>query len=167
MSRPVYTLWAIGRRFFTRTLFGQGLHTETRPAARKSIFLRHLDGGSSNAPEVELTALNNPIYDIEQYGIRFVASPRHADVLLITGPLTWNMLASAIAAFEAMPEPKRIVTVGDCADFLNGVAPCLFADSYAVVDLPSSMKECIVAHVPGDPPSPEAVLEVLLRLDTA
>lgn len=151
-------------------LFGRGLHTETLPVrgGKKSIFIRHLDGGSSNVPEMELVALTNPIYDLAQYGIEFVASPRHADVLLVTGPLTWNMLGPAQAAFDVMPEPKRIVTVGDCADFasLGGERGCLLTDSYATVGLPANMKEAIVAHVPGDPPSPTEILEVLLTLET-
>ena len=154
-------------------LFGWRLDTETQPRLggrsifSRSIFLRHLDGGSTNAPEMELAALSNPIYDLAQYGIHFVPSPRHADILIVTGPLTWNMLGPTLATFEAMPEPKRIVTVGDCASFSEQDASpdCPFSESYAVADLPSEMKTKIAAHVAGDPPTPRAIIQSLLRLD--
>ena len=157
-----------------RRVLGRGLYTEPPAAvkARKtSIFVRHLDGGSSNVFEAELVALINPVYDLSQYGIRFVASPRHADVLLITGPLTRNMLAPAQRAFAVMPDPKAIVTVGDYADPGDGHTPDdeviaeiagLFADSYATVDLPAEMRKAIIAHVPGDPPEPRRIIEALL-----
>ncbi len=156
-----------------QALFGLRLDTETQPRPSRgsifsrSIFIRHLDGGSTNAPEMELTALSNPIYDLAQYGIHFVPSPRHADILIVTGPLTWNMLGPTLATFEAMPEPKRIVTVGDCASFSEqgGDPDCLFSESYAVTDLPSEMTTKIVAHVAGDPPTPRAIIQSLLRLD--
>ena len=148
------------------------VHTETAPGAVKtSVFLRHLDGGSSNVFESELTALTNPIYDLAQYGIRFVASPSHADALLLTGPLTRNMLAPARAAFRVMPSPKAIITVGDYAAIdrtsltgdgvVTGIA-ALFANSYATVDLPDDMRHAVVAHVPGDPPEPAAIIDTLL-----
>ena len=106
-----------------RLVLARGLHTETVPGAVKtSLFIRHVDGGSSNVFESELTAMTNPIYDLAQYGIRFVAAPRHADLLLLTGPLTWNMLAPAREAFAVMPEPKAIITIGDYAD-LGGTMP--------------------------------------------
>jgi Ni,Fe-hydrogenase III small subunit len=153
-----------------RALLGRGLYTETHPkASKQSLCIRHIDGGSSNAAELELTALTNPIYDIEQYGIRFVASPRHADLLLITGPLTWSMVGPALAAFRAMPNPKRVVTVGDCAGFADPVdgSLSLFAASYAVAALPDEMKEAIVAHIPGNPPGPAAIIDALLSLNLA
>jgi len=158
-------------------LLGRGLHTETSPGSPKgSVFVRHLDGGSSNAFELELTALTNPVYDLAQYGIQFVASPRHADVLLITGPLTRNMLAPTQQAFAVMPDPKSIVTVGDFADFGNRHAQTdqieseiarLFSDSYATVELPEEMRRAIVAHVPGDPPEPRQIIEALLSVATS
>jgi membrane-bound hydrogenase subunit mbhJ len=150
------------------SLLGRDLHTETLPVRRskKSIFIRHLDGGSSNAPEMELTALTNPIYDLAQYGIRFVPSPRHADILLITGPLTWNMLGPAIAAFESMPGPRRIITMGDCASFVepHSEKNCIFSDSYAVADLPQNMKESVVVHIAGSLPNPQDIIMKLGEL---
>ena len=144
-------------------LFGYNLYTENRSQRlpKKSIAIRHLDGGSSNALEMELNALTSPVYDLDQYGIHFVASPRHADVLLITGPLTRSMEAAAVTTFRAMPEPRRVVTVGD------GFAPnSLLADSYSVVPLPTELAQARVAHIPGDPPSPQQILEILLALPT-
>lgn len=167
MQRHAALLWLILSRI--PALFGIQLATKTlaTPTGKKSIFIRHLDGGSTNAVEMELAALTNPIYDLNQYGIRFVASPRHADVLLITGPLTRNMVHVAEATFDAMPSPKRIVTAGDCADWLHGGSSCLFAHSYATVPLPEEMRQAIVLHIPGDPPAPERILQALLTLPTA
>jgi Ni,Fe-hydrogenase III small subunit len=155
-----------------RLLLGRHLHTETSPGARKgSIFVRHVDGGSSNVAESELTALNNAVYDLAQYGIRFVASPSHADLLLFTGPLTLNMLGPVRAAFAVMPEPRAVITVGDHADFdprhppddpVSGNVARLLASSYATVDLPDEMRRAIVAQVPGDPPEPAAIVRALL-----
>ncbi len=126
-----------------------------------SIFIRHLDCGSCNACELELNALANPIYDIGQYGIHFEASPRHADVLVMTGPYTRNLDEAARLTLEAMPVP-RIITFGDCAQD-GGV----FKKSYAVVEHPSDIRKAIEAtgvHIPGCPPLPEKILEVLLKL---
>jgi len=134
---------------------------DVRHRERRSIFFRHLDGGSCNDCELEITALSSPIYDLERFGLHAVASPRHADLLLVTGPFTRSMEAAALAAFRAMPEPRRVVTVGD--GFQEGG---LFADSYAVVPLPQELAEAWVAHVPGDPPSPRDLLDVLLTLET-
>lgn len=128
---------------------------------RQSIFIRHLDAGSCNDCELEVTALSNPVYDFERFGFHIVASPRHADVLLVTGPFTRSMGAAALAAFRAMPERRRVVTAGD------GFRPDgVFRGSYAVMPLPKEMIPCWVAHIPGDPPSPQDVLEVLLALGT-
>lgn len=154
-------------------LLGQQLHTETLPGTRPgSIFVRQVDGGSSNIFEAELTALANPIYDLAQYGISLVASPSHADVMLLTGPLARNMLGPVRAAFAVMPEPQTIITVGDYADFArhdHAAGPAtgphlvrLLAESYATVDLPDELRAAIVAHVPGDPPEPRAILRALL-----
>lgn len=154
-----------------RRFFGRGLHTEALLVRqrKKSIAIRHLDGGSSNVAELELAALTNPIYDLTQYGIHFVASPRHADLLLVTGPLTWNMLGPACKTFSVMPDPKWIVTIGDFADFAaaGGIPQdpelaALFDDSYAITRLPDEMREAIIAHIPGDPPNPETIVSRLL-----
>jgi Ni,Fe-hydrogenase III small subunit len=127
----------------------------------RSVFIRHLDAGSCNDCELEITALSNPIYDWERFGLHIVASPRHADVLLVTGPFTRSMEAAALAAFRAMPEPRRVVTVG------NGLRPdSVFSGSYAVISLPEEMIPYWVVHISGDPPSPQDILEVLLNLET-
>jgi Ni,Fe-hydrogenase III small subunit len=138
------------------------LFAETSPAhaKRRSLFIRQVDCGSSNAAEQEILALFNPIYDAEQYGIHLVASPRQADLLLITGPITRNMVSALLATFYAMPEPRRVVTVGDDMD-----RNPIFWNSYAVVPLPAEICSVRLAHIPGDPPSPRKILEVLLNLD--
>jgi Ni,Fe-hydrogenase III small subunit len=151
-------------------LLGRQLYTERAAAGRVrgSLFVRHVDGGSSNVAELELTALMNALYDIEQYGIQFVVSPRHADVMLLTGPLTRNLLAVAQETFRVMAEPKAIVTVGDA---LSGRAElpadgigAVLAGSYATVDLPADLRDRVVARVPGDPPEPAEILQALLSL---
>ncbi len=154
-------------RLFVQGLLGRDLHTETPPSrAALSLFIRHVDGGSSYVVEQELLSLTTPTYDVEQYGIRFVASPRHADVLLLTGPLTWNMRGPTLAAFRAMPLPRCVVTVGDCADYRDGALPdtCPLAASYAVAPLPEEMRKAIACHVPGMPPAIEAIIEALQSL---
>ena len=134
----------------------------TRVATRgrpRSVFIRHVDGGSCNGCELEFAALFNPIYDAQRFGFHLVASPRHADVLLVTGPLTRSMEPALLRAFKAMPEPRCVVTVGD--GFGAGSA---YADSYAAVPLPAELAMVWRAHVLGDPPSPQAILNVLLAL---
>jgi Ni,Fe-hydrogenase III small subunit len=151
-------LGRLGNLFSSRNWLTERTFRRRRPG---SIFIRHLDAGSCNDCELEIAALSNPIYDFERFGFHVVASPRHADVLLVTGPFTRSMEAAALAAFRAMPEPRRVVTVGD------GFRPDgLFGDSYAVLPLPEEMIPCWVVHVPGDPPSPHDLLEVLLTLET-
>lgn len=137
----------------------------------RSLFVRHVDGGSSNVAEAELLSLEGPVYNLAGYGIQFVSSPSHADVLLFTGPLTRNMLGPALAAFAVLPEPKAIVTVGDWAEFplsdekRASTRPLMtaFQNCYALVDhLPDSMKAAVIAHAPGDPPEPPAIIKALL-----
>jgi membrane-bound hydrogenase subunit mbhJ len=137
-----------------------------------SLFVRHVDGGSSNVAEAELTSLMGPAYNLAGYGITFVSSPSHADVLLFTGPLTRNMLGPVLAAFAVMPEPKAIVTVGDWAASTpppgdeagsrRQLAEA-FHSSYALVELPDLMKDAVVAHAAGDPPDPHTIIEALLH----
>jgi Ni,Fe-hydrogenase III small subunit len=124
----------------------------------RSLSIRAVDSGSCNDAELEIHALNNAFYDIERFGIRFVASPRHADVLLVTGPATRNMRQALQRTFDATPDPKWVVAVGD--DAWNGG---IFAGSYACDGglggvLPVDLT------IPGDPPSPRALLEGLLAL---
>lgn len=142
-----------GKRSYTETRSG-----ETRGRAR-SVCIRVVDCGSSNAAEQEILALFNPVYDAERLGFHLVASPRHADLLLITGPITRNMQAALITTFRAMPEPRRVITIGDDLG-----ADSIFNHSYAVVPLPDEVAMARIAHIPGDPPSPEQILQVLTQL---
>src|SRR6478736_4162542 len=124
----------------------------------RSLSIREVDAGSCNACELEIHALNNAFYDLERYGIRFVASPRHADVLLVTGPVTKNMREALERTYLATPSPKWVVALGDCAR--DGGC---FAGSYAVVGGVSEVVP-VALHIPGCPPSPNAMLKGLLAL---
>ncbi len=124
----------------------------------RSLSIRAVDAGSCNGCELEIHALNNPFYDLERFGIRFVASPRHADVLLVTGPVTANMREALERTWNATPDPKWVVAVGDCA--LDGG---IFAGSYAVAGGVSAVVP-VDLHVRGCPPSPTAMLQGLLAL---
>src|SRR3989441_4491436 len=124
----------------------------------RSLSIREVDAGSCNGCELEIHALNNAYYDVERFGIRFVASPRHADVLMVTGPVTKNMRDALERTYHATPNPKWVVAVGDCAR--NGGC---FAGSYAVV---GGVAEVVPVdlHIPGCPPAPTAMLQGLLAL---
>src|SRR6266480_5714082 len=124
----------------------------------RSLSIREVDAGSCNGCELEIHALNNAYYDVERFGIRFVASPRHADVLLVTGPVTKNMREALERTYHATPNPKWVVAVGDCAR--DGGC---FAGSYAVV---GGVSEVIPVdlHIAGCPPTPTAMLQGLLAL---
>ena len=127
----------------------------------RSLFLRHLDCGSCNGCELALHALNTPQYDLPGKGIHFVASPRHADVVVMTGPLTYNMVDAALATLEQMPAP-RIIAVGDCA--IHG-GP--FRDAYGVVPVverPRALTDPIIKRIAGCPPSPEKILQALFDI---
>ncbi len=124
----------------------------------RSLSIREVDAGSCNACELEIHALSNAFYDLERFGLRFVASPRHADVLLVTGPVTKNMAEALSRTYAATPAPKWVVAVGNCA--LNGG---LFAGSYAVVGGVSAVLPVDI-HIPGCPPTPTALLKGLLAL---
>jgi Ni,Fe-hydrogenase III small subunit len=136
----------------------QSLHTvHSKPC---SLFIRHLDCGSCNACELELNALANPIYDSAQWGIHFEASPRHADILALTGPYVRSLDRAAQSTLEAMPVP-RIVTIGDCAQNAGE-----FQNSYAIIPYPEKVSKAIIAHVPGCPPSPDDILRALFDIAT-
>ena len=124
----------------------------------RSLSIREVDAGSCNGCELEIHALSNAYYDAERFGLRFVASPRHADVLLVTGPVTKNMREALERTYQAMPGPKWVVAVGDCAK--DGGC---FAGSYAVV---GGVAEVVPVdlHIPGCPPTPTAMLRGLLAL---
>jgi Ni,Fe-hydrogenase III small subunit len=138
------------------------LAAQVERAARRrlgrTLAIREVDAGSCNACELEIHALNNIFYDLERFGIRFVASPRHADVLLVTGPVTTNMREALERTYHATPDPKWVVAVGDCAR--DGGA---FAGSYACVGGVSSVVP-VDLHIAGCPPSPTALLQGLIAL---
>jgi Ni,Fe-hydrogenase III small subunit len=132
-----------------------------RAARRKlgrSLSIRQVDAGSCNGCELEIHALNNAFYDLERFGIRFVASPRHADVLMVTGPVTKNMREALERTYAVTPSPKWVVAVGDCA--IDGG---LFAGSYAVDGAVANVVP-VDLHIRGCPPRPVQLLEGLLRL---
>ena len=124
----------------------------------RSLSIREVDAGSCNGCELEIHALNNAFYDLERFGFQVVASPRHADVLLVTGPVTANMREALERTYAATPDPKWVVAVGDC-----GRDGGVFAGSYACV---GGVAEVIPVdlHIPGCPPNPTQLLEGLLAL---
>ena len=124
----------------------------------RSLSIRQIDAGSCNGCELEIHALNNAFYDLERFGLKFVASPRHADVLLVTGPVTKNMREALERTYNATPDPKWVVAVGDCA--ADGG---MFAGSYAVVGGVSQVVP-VDLHIRGCPPDPVALLKGLLAL---
>lgn len=124
----------------------------------RSLSIREVDAGSCNGCELEIHALNNPIYDLERFGIRFVASPRHADVLLVTGPVTANMSEALVRTYNATPDPKWVVAAGDCACGIG-----VFAGSYACVGHVAQVVP-VDLHIRGCPPAPLALLSGLLAL---
>src|SRR3954470_9076141 len=124
----------------------------------RSLSIREVDGGSCNGCELEIHALNNAFHDLEHYGLRFVASPRHADVLLVTGPVTKNMREALERTWLATPDPKWVVAVGDC-----GADGGMFAGSYAVVGGVSAVVPVDLV-IRGCPPTPKQLLQGLLAL---
>jgi Ni,Fe-hydrogenase III small subunit len=135
---------------------GQQIQQEILDVLGRALCIREIDAGSCNGCELEINALTNPYYNIEGLGIKFVASPRHADMLLVTGPVTLNMKEAVLRAYEATPHPKLVVAAGDCA-CSGGV----FADSYAVCGALSTILPVNVT-IPGCPPSPIALLRGIL-----
>jgi Ni,Fe-hydrogenase III small subunit len=132
-----------------------------RAARRKlgrSLSIREVDAGSCNGCELEIHALNNAFYDLERFGLRFVASPRHADVLMVTGPVTKNMREALERTYRATPDPKWVIAVGDCAS-----SGGIFAESYACVGRLSDVLP-VDLYIPGCPPSPKTLLLGLLSL---
>jgi Ni,Fe-hydrogenase III small subunit len=137
---------------------GASVDRAARRRLGRSLSIREVDAGSCNGCELEIHALNNAFYDLERFGLRFVASPRHADVLLVTGPVTRNMREALERTYNATPDPKWVVAVGDCA--LDGG---LFAGSYAVVGGVSAVVP-VDLHIRGCPPRPTQLLRGLLTL---
>jgi Ni,Fe-hydrogenase III small subunit len=129
-----------------------GLQVDRGPGSRGSLQLRHVDAGSCNGCEVELSGCFSPVYDAERYGVRLVASPRHADGLVVTGVVTRNMAGALEATLEAAPEPRVVIAVGDCA--CNGG---VFSDAYGVVG-PASSVVPVDVEVTGCPPTPAEIV---------
>jgi len=121
-----------------------------------ALTIRHVDAGSCNGCELEINALNNPYYNLEGLGIKFVASPRHADMLLVTGPVSRHMEVALKRTYEATPEPKLVVALGDC-----GCTGGIFGESYASCGRVSNVIPVDVA-VPGCPPTPFAIMQGIL-----
>ena len=149
---------------------GRRLAATARARLGRSLAIRAVDAGSCNGCELEIHALNNPVYDLERFGIRFVASPRHADVLLVTGPVTANMREALARTYAATPDPKWVVAVGDCAldggIFAGpGCAEGGFAEAsgYACIGGVGAVVP-VDLHIRGCPPTPLALLEGLLAL---
>jgi len=135
---------------------GRTLHAAIHKALGRSLSIRQVDPGSCNGCELEIVALNNPIYDIERFGIHFVASPRHADMLLVTGPVTRNMELALLKTFRATPDPKVVVAVGAC-----GISGGIFGESYASLGGVDKILPVDV-YVAGCPPRPQALLHGIL-----
>jgi Ni,Fe-hydrogenase III small subunit len=134
------------------------LDRTARKRLGRSLSIRQIDAGSCNGCELEIVALNNAFYDLERYGLRFVASPRHADVLLVTGPVTKNMREALERTYRATPDPKWVVAVGDCT--IDGG---LFAGSPACIGAVDAVIPVDI-HIRGCPPSPRQILASLLAL---
>lgn len=136
----------------------QSVKRSARARLGRSLSIRHVDAGSCNGCELEIHALSNAFYDLERFGLRFVASPRHADVLMVTGPVTENMRQALLRTYDAAPDPKWVVALGTCA-----VDGGLFADSYAVA---GGVKDVVPVdlHIRGCPPSPTQILKGLISL---
>jgi Ni,Fe-hydrogenase III small subunit len=136
----------------------QSVNRAARVRLGRSLSIRQVDAGSCNGCELEIHALSNAFYDLERFGLRFVASPRHADVLMVTGPVTKNMREALLRTYNATPDPKWVVALGTCA-----VDGGIFAGSYAVV---GGVKDVIPVdlHIRGCPPSPAEMLKGLIAL---
>jgi Ni,Fe-hydrogenase III small subunit len=134
------------------------VHDAAQRRLGRSLSIRQVDAGSCNGCELEIHALSNAFYDLERFGFHFVASPRHADILLVTGPVTANMREALERTYAATPDPKWVVAVGDCAR--DGG---LFAGSYGVIGGVGAVVP-VALHIPGCPPDPHALLSGLLAL---
>ena len=135
-----------------------GLQERIRTVLGRALCIRHVDAGSCNGCELEIHALNNPLYNLEGLGIRFVASPRHADLLLVTGPVSKHMEAALRGVYDATPDPKLVVALGDC-----GCTGGIFGESDASCGRVSNVIPVDVA-IPGCPPSPTRILEGILTI---
>lgn len=134
----------------------QRLRGQILEAFGGSLTIRHVDPGSCNGCELEIHAVNNPYYNLEGLGIKFVASPRHADLLLVTGPVSRHMETALKRTYDATPDPKLVVAIGDC-----GCTGGIFGESYASCGRVSNVIPVDVA-VPGCPPTPTAIMQGIL-----
>ncbi|MGC1458811.1 MAG: NADH-quinone oxidoreductase subunit B family protein [Steroidobacteraceae bacterium] len=132
------------------------LQDQIRAVLGRALCIRHIDAGSCNGCELEIHALNNPLYNLEGLGIKFVASPRHADLLLVTGPVSKNMEIALRLTYEATPDPKLVVALGDC-----GCTGGIFGENYASCGRVSNVIPVDVA-IPGCPPTPTRILQGIL-----
>ena len=135
---------------------GERLRAEVLGHFAGALTIRHVDAGSCNGCELEINSLNNPYYNLEGLGIKFVASPRHADMLLVTGPVSRHMETALRRTYDATPEPKLVVAIGDC-----GCTGGIFGESYASRGRVSNVIPVDVA-VPGCPPTPLAIMQGIL-----
>jgi Ni,Fe-hydrogenase III small subunit len=156
-ARPV-TIGAPSPEDTELAKLGDELAAQGRRLFGRSITIREVDAGSCNACELEIHALNNAIYDVERFGMKFAASPRHADVLLVTGPVAKNMKVALERTFAATPSPKWVVAVGDCACGCG-----VFADSYATVGSVQAVLP-VDLQIKGCPPRPIELLRGLIAL---
>ena len=140
---------------------GQRIQGEILVLLGRALAIRQIDAGSCNGCELEINALNNPYYNLEGHGIKFVASPRHADLLLVTGPVARNMEIAVKRAYEATPEPRLVVAVGDC-----GCTGGIFGESYASCGRVANVIPVDIT-VPGCPPPPLEILRGILTAVTA
>jgi len=139
-------------------VLGQAVDDAARTRLGRSLAIRMVDAGSCNGCELEINALSNPYYDLERFGLHFVASPRHADVLMATGPVTRNMAEALRRTYDAIPAPKWVVAAGDCAK-----GGGCFAGSYAIAGGVEAVLP-VDLHIPGCPPDPFALLGGLRAL---
>lgn len=142
------------------SVVGKEIENKIKKLFNGSLAIRVVTAGSTNACEQELIALGNSYYDVDRFGVHFVASPRHADMLIVTGPVSRNMKQGLVHTYEAMPEPKIVVAVGD--DAIDGG---IFKGSYAVLDGVNNVIP-VNYQIPGDPPSPMVILKSLLSVLT-
>jgi len=158
-ARPV-TVGAPSPEEVALTEIGRALEARTRKLFGRSLTIREVDAGSCNGCELEIHALNNSIYDVERFGIKFAASPRHADVLLVTGPVSKNMKVALERTYVAIPDPKWVIAAGDCA------CGCGVFDSYAVVGSVDKVLP-VDLHIRGCPPRPiELLMGLIALIDT-
>jgi len=141
-------------------IMGQRLNDKIKKIFGRSLHIREVDAGSCNACEVEVNSLSNPIYDIERFGLHIVASPRHADMLLVTGPVTRNMELALLKTYNATPSPKLVAAMGSCA--CNGG---IFGDTYASLGGVDKIIPVDI-YIPGCPPRPQALIfGIMVALD--